>query len=253
MSFHHVPLASRIRLSPVTSLRGRPRPMTARDSTCWSSIRTRLAMPPEGSTQIEAHIDMAGVETNEAYRRSGIDKSLRIVHRQAANYDEGANTFDAMLRQPTAKADGNIDGVHALRDTHHADLVAMFVENDDACGIGWLMTQETAGFEANAFTVVNRDCAVGYYSFGHELGHNQGCNHDQANSSGNSIAPYAHGWRFDVGNQTYRTILSYAPGTRIQNFSNPTITHLGADRRGRHGGQRPRDPRNVRHGRELPQ
>ena len=46
-----------------------------------------------------------------------------------------------------------------------------------ACGIGWLMSGNNPGFGPNAFSVVDQTCATGYYSFGHELGHNMGLNH----------------------------------------------------------------------------
>jgi hypothetical protein len=75
-----------------------------------------------------------------------------------------------------------------------------------------------------AFSVVSRNCATGYYSFAHELGHNLGCQHDHANA-GNGAYSFSYGHR-SSGNQ-WRTIMSYAPGTRIQHFSSPDVVYAG--------------------------
>jgi hypothetical protein len=70
------------------------------------------------------------------------------------------------------------------------------------------------------------DCATGYYSLAHELGHNMGCAHDAQNAGGQGLYSYSYGWRFvTAGNVTNRTIMAYAPGARIQNFSNPNVLY----------------------------
>jgi hypothetical protein len=43
-----------------------------------------------------------------------------------------------------------------------------------------------------AFNVVKDDCATGYYSFGHEIGHNLGLSHDHDNASG-GLFDYSYG------------------------------------------------------------
>ena len=74
--------------------------------------------------------------------------------------------------------DGDMDSVRALRDTYAADVVSLFVENAGDCGLGYVIATVGNAFESYAFSVVKRSCATGYYSFGHELGHNMGATHD---------------------------------------------------------------------------
>jgi hypothetical protein len=106
-------------------------------------------------------------------------------------------------------------------------MVSLFSNDQAYCGMGYLMTSLSAGFESSAFTVVNHECATGYYSFAHELGHNMGCHHDRDNAT-TGLYPYSYGWRFTgVSGSLYRTIMAYAPGTRVQRFSNPDVTYDG--------------------------
>jgi hypothetical protein len=69
-----------------------------------------------------------------------------------------------------------------------ADLVAMVTSDNDVCGIAWL-------FNNNArygYSVTNIACLAGS-TFAHELGHNQGCNHNVGDT--NAVASYGYGWR----------------------------------------------------------
>ena len=60
----------------------------------------------------------------------------------------------------------------ALRNT--ADAAALITWELPGCGVAFTYTY------ANGLTlsVTRKSCATGYYSFGHELGHNFGCNHN---------------------------------------------------------------------------
>jgi Metallo-peptidase family M12 len=58
------------------------------------------------------------------------------------------------------------------------------------------------------FSVTQYSCATGYYSFGHELGHNFGMYHDRgAENSCTSTSDFNYGYRNP--NAEFRTILSY--------------------------------------------
>src|SRR5260370_39935173 len=83
-----------------------------------------------------------------------------------------------------------------------------------------------------AYSVVHWGCATGYYSFGHEMGHNLGCQHDRGNASGTGAFPYSYGYQQMSGTAIFRTIMSYqcagAPCTRINNWSNPDVSYQGS-------------------------
>lgn len=179
-----------------------------------------------GAAAMQALINLAIDEANWAYQESLISPRLRLVHQQQIDYVESGN-INSELDRLTGKTDGYIDEIHALRDLYGADVVSMFVENDDVCGVAWLMTALSATFEDHAFNVVTWDCATGNYSFAHEIGHNMGCAHDRANAI-TGLYPYSFGWRFvTAGNITNRTIMAYAPGERIPRFSNPDVLYNG--------------------------
>ena len=179
-----------------------------------------------GSVAIRARIDDAVVETNEAYTDSGITARIRLVH-VAETMDNESGGFSGMLRRLQNVSDGGMDEIHGLRDRHRADLVVLLCADSAYCGLAYRMATESADFDDWAFSVVNHNCAVGYFSFGHELGHNMGCCHDRANPCDRLIYPYAYGWHFDVSGREQRTIMAYAPGDRIKRFSNPHKMYLG--------------------------
>jgi len=181
-----------------------------------------------GTAAIEALVNLAVDESNVAFQRSQITPRLRLVYQQEmTNYVQSTvNVFDTELDRLTNPSDGFIDQVHALRNAYGADMVSMLIDDDEYCGLAWLMTTLSAGFESMAFSVVGWDCATGLYTLAHELGHNMGCEHDRQNA-GVGLYPYSYGWRFNAGGSTYRTVMAYAPGTRIQNFSNPNVRYAG--------------------------
>ena len=179
-----------------------------------------------GTAAMEALIDLAIVETNNAYAQSGINSQVNLVHTHEVSGNT-SGSFSTDLSNLTGKTDGIWDEVHALRDQYGADFVSLFIDNTQYCGIAWLMGTLSPTFESNAFSVVYHDCATGYYSFAHDIGHNQGSTHDRANA-GSALYPYSYGWRFyGTNNVQYRTVMAYSPGTRIDRFSNPNVAYMG--------------------------
>jgi len=179
-----------------------------------------------GTAAMEALIDLAEAETNTAYANSDVASRIRLVHRYEVDYTTSGN-FNTDLNRLTAVDDGYMDDVHPLRDQYGADLVSLLIDDNDYCGIAWLMTNLSTSFAGYAFSVVYHDCATGYYSFGHEIGHNQGCAHDRDNA-GDALFPYSYGWRFyGQDGKQYRTVMAYSPGTRIDHFSSPLVTYQG--------------------------
>ena len=181
-----------------------------------------------GTTAMNALINLAVAETNTAYSRSGVIPRLRLVHREEVAYTESGD-FATDLNRLTAASDGFMDNVHTLRNAHGADLVSLIVEGTSLCGLAWLMTNQSNAFEAFAFSVVARICATGNYSFGHELGHNMGLQHDRADAPADGVFSFSHGY-VDAPHG-FRDIMGVATSCggcmRIQNFSNPSVTFNG--------------------------
>lgn len=184
-----------------------------------------------GKASMEALIDLAISETNTIYANSLINSQVRLVHQEMVDY--GEISFSTDLGNVRNKTDGYMDEVHTLRDEFGADMVSLIINDSQFCGLAGLMTVLGNYFESSAFSVVHHSCATGYYSFAHEMGHNQGAMHavgDSGTTQGSGLYDYSHGWRWTSTNSTqYRSVMAYIPGIRVDHFSNPNVQYIGGD------------------------
>lgn len=179
-----------------------------------------------GLSNIEAVVQGSIAISNTAYENSEVNPRLRLVYSGEVNYTQSSDMGTDLSRLRDT-GDGFMDEIHAIRDQYGADMVALLVSNNQYCGIAYLMTTLGNGFAASAFSVSNYSCAVGNITFPHELGHNMGCAHDRDNS-GNALFSYSYGWRwFGQSNNQFRSVMAYAPGSRVPHFSNPDVTYDG--------------------------
>jgi len=185
-----------------------------------------------GTSAMNALVDLAVAETNQSYNNSGVNTQLNLVYKGEISYTESSN-FSTNLSRLAGTSDGYMDNVHSLRDQYCADAVALIINGTQYCGIAYLMSSVSTSFASSAFSVTARTCATGYYSFGHELGHNMGARHDWYVDSSTSPYIYNHGY-VNVADR-WRTIMAYnsecsASGvncTRLQYWSNPNVTYGG--------------------------
>jgi hypothetical protein len=182
-----------------------------------------------GSADIGAEIQLAVDETNQSYLNSGIDTQLNLVHTAQVNYTESGDAYTDRNRLQDP-ADGYLDEVHALRDTYCADMVSLWVEYLNACGVAYIMTSVSTSFENYAFMVVRRpNCATGYFSFGHEFGHLQSARHDWTVDSTN-YSPYTYNHGYVDPGDSWRTVMAYGNAcsgcTRIPYWSNPDVLYF---------------------------
>jgi hypothetical protein len=191
-------------------------------------VYTKTARVAAGSVaDMEAIIDLAIAETITAYEDSNVSLALDLVRTVEVNFTESTD-FSAMLEALRNPSDRSIDGIHALRDSDGADVVSMIVEEDTLCGVANIMRTLSPAFESSAFSVVNRECAVGKFSFAHELGHNMGSEHDRADANDDGV--FLDSFGYQDPSETFRTIMSTnCPNgcLRIQKFSNPNILFGG--------------------------
>jgi hypothetical protein len=215
----------------------------------WTPLARAVApqpLPPDDADAHMRNLAQAAVDNaNLAYLNSGIAQRLRLVHAQPVDYAERcqpSQVVDCALDDLTGASDGPLDEVHALRDLHGADLVALLVHDYESCGVAWLSLPSTATAHLG-FSVIAWDCAVGAKSFVHELGHNMGAHHDafvvEAGGCGDGKEPGAYCYSRGIVNlaERWRTVMSYndqciaiapyTPCTRIAYFSNPKLGFTG--------------------------
>jgi hypothetical protein len=125
-------------------------------------------------TTMRGMIDLAVAETNVAFEESGVHATLRLVHAyRHPTYTE--YTKDKLVPIANALYDitngdyAAMDDVHTMRADVGADLVAMIVHDPGSCGFGW---NPTVPIKEYMFSVSHWSCTTGYFSFGHEIGHN---------------------------------------------------------------------------------
>jgi len=125
--------------------------------SCTTSTASTEAM--------QYRIDLAILETNEAYAQSGVNAELLLVHSYLSDYVESAD--DAFIKALTHIKDSQ--DVSAKREQYGADVVAMMIDDSQYCGIGYFPSSVNKDY---MFSVTWWYCATGYYSFGHEIGKN---------------------------------------------------------------------------------
>lgn len=144
-----------------------------------------------GAAAMQAGVESAVASTNTAYFNSGVAQRVRLGHAQQLAYVERSgpcadpvsgelSTGPIVCAQfdVTDAADAFMDGGHALRDAHGADLVALLVRDTAYCGVAWLPQPPSAATSPLGFAVVEQGCAVGNLPFAHELGHTMAAHHD---------------------------------------------------------------------------
>ncbi len=191
-----------------------------------SIITVLVAYTPMARVQagnIEALIQLAVDETNESYRKSFINTRLQLVYTYQVNYTEsGKMTLDRDRFR--INGDRYMDEVHKYRDKYAADIAILVTGSGQYCGIASAIMAN----KATAFAVVAQNCATGYYSFGHEIGHLLGARHNPEADPTDNPFRYGHGFYYSLGH--WRTVMSYnCPGgcKRRDYWSNPDVTLNG--------------------------
>lgn len=180
-----------------------------------------------GTSGMLAHINASVTAANTAYTNSQVTITLNLVGTAETTYSENSD-MSVDLSRLQGTSDGFMDEVHALRTQVGADLVCLFRrdQTSGAAGIGYLNGPGSNG--AYGFCVVADWTAISNHTFAHELGHNQGSHHASPEATSGGAFGYSYGHRFYGGSGTqYRTVMAYAPGTRIAHFSNPSVTYSG--------------------------
>jgi len=156
------------------------------------------------------------LENSEIFMTTSVADTVFLTTNEAGNAVGDRDAF-------RINGDGVWDEVHQLRDLSGADICHIIVANSPgACGIASTIFRGQPNADELAFCLTNVGC-VSNLTFTHEVGHLIGCAHDFSNAGGiPGTFSFSFGWR-DPDDETWRTVMSYAPGIRTSYFSNPDI------------------------------
>ena len=183
---------------------------------------------------VEAFMQAAIDYTNTAYANSGVAHRVATAGFLRTWHYNTPEDMGPGLDRVRNKGDGVMDEVHLYRDLTGADLVVLWHDFSDGCGLGRQLGPDFSfgSFNFEAFSVL--DPASGCSSFrttAHETGHNLGAQHNPEDEDATPAFPYANGHRKCSGSNRFRTVMAYdtnCPGTtEIQYFSTPNRTWNG--------------------------
>ena len=198
----------------------------------FAVVYSKTALRAAGTeAALRASIDVAVARTNEAFSNSGIAIRLRHVETMPVDYEDSGDSGVDLDRV----TDGEIPGVHRMRASTGADLVALIIGNSDPdiCGIARVNDMASSG--RYGYSITEEGCLLGL-TFAHEIGHNLGAQHDWYVDQDAGAFSYSHG--HSIPEYRMRTIMAYRDlcedrGIRcpqIDWFSNPRIHIEGTDR-----------------------
>lgn len=167
------------------------------------------------SGDIDALISVAVAESNRSFQNSNIRMKLNLIATMPFdNYTEPAD-FDQILDDFVARP-----SVKQRMVASGADIAILIMNNRSYCGLA----KEIGASADTAFAIVHYNCATGYYSFAHEIGHLLGARHDPDNDPEPGDQ---HGFQ-NPGAKGWRTIMAYncAGGcSRLMYWSSPNILY----------------------------
>ena len=187
---------------------------------------------------IDAFIRFAIDNTHRVYRNSAVGLRLRLVHQHMVHYAEHAD-MGVDLDRLSEAGDGHMDEIHLLRDHYGADLVALFVAStlEYVCGVAWLADFgrfPDRDLSDMGFSVTATDCeTVAHYTLAHEIGHNQGADHNPHNAFPASPPSLTYNRGLCNVAAGWHTIMSYAWNEhgdcdrQIAYLSSPNLRYRG--------------------------
>jgi len=171
-------------------------------------------------TDVPTFVDQVIAETNQGYRNSKVPIRVKLHCLIKSDIRDGQG-IEYTLEQLAFKHGKNSAGYNKVRKSADAAIL-IGVEFEGAWGLNYFDTLR------NGLTigVVVKQAALGYYSFGHEMGHGFGLTHNREVSKSSS-SNYAFGHIIKVGK--YRSILAYdyKGEKRVNYYSNPNVKYKG--------------------------
>jgi len=185
-------------------------------------------------------IARAAAQADSAFRNSGIDLRVNVVHHQRVGYVEDTRRPITDLRNLRGAAGAEI---RALRERYRADQVTVIRHPhrgyNIAVNLKTIDPEEMQDWYEYAYSVIRSDCVdESYRCFVHELGHNLGAGHNRDEGDGPGLFDDSYGYHHPekITSQTpcvFGTMQDYECADdqrillRILHFSNPNVQYQG--------------------------
>jgi hypothetical protein len=199
------------------------------------TARAEAEMAERGRDMGDA-IARAAAQADSAFRNSGIDLRVNVVHHQRVGYVEDTRRPITDLRNLRG-ADGA--EIRALRERYRADQVTVIRHPrrgyNVAVNLRTIDPEEMQDWYEYAYSVIRSDCVdESYRCFVHELGHTLGAGHNRDEGDGPGLFDDSYGYHYPerITSRTpcvFGTVQDYecADDLRILHFSNPGIQYQG--------------------------
>lgn len=167
---------------------------------------------------------------NLGYDNSGIHTQVNLIGSAMASYTASSG-HSAAVRAMQDTDDGVMDVIPVVRNNRNIDLVSLWINNNSACGVGYLYTSSFSSFSEWGYSTMHVGCASNY-TMAHEMGHNMGSQHDVDNASSQGYYSYSYGYQQTSASSPYRSIMAYSCSgsscPRANYWSSPDITYNGS-------------------------
>jgi hypothetical protein len=141
---------------------------TAHAECCTAGLALGCTCTTTTQSSILNLINLAVSETNTAYSLLGINVELNLVSAAFDTYvDVLSNAFNIAIDDITINSNDKMDQAHSLCRTYGNNIVTLLIDGSQYCGLAWLGPSIGSMFSVTAW-----NCATGYYTFGHKIGHN---------------------------------------------------------------------------------
>ncbi|WP_424681921.1 reprolysin-like metallopeptidase [Frateuria sp. YIM B11624] len=220
-----------------------------------STVDVLLAYTPGMVTRygtisaVQTRLSYLVAVANQAYDDSKVNYHIRLVGTMAVSYSDTGPNSQVLNDMTNTSSSGPLAGLRARRAALGADLVSLirpYTQSGQGgfCGLGYLNGANevtfTTGFAPYGYSTVGdgEDPSTNTYcrdtTLAHELGHNMGLAHDQANAPDPGAFSYAYGWRRTLASGSFSTIMAYSTGDQepVPYFANPNITLCNGNRCG---------------------
>ena len=168
------------------------------DNTTVVTYSVMFYFTPEfgaDTADIPGFIDQVIAETNQGYINSQIPVRVAKFCIEEATMNDISNGVDAIKTFREMKLTSGmsrVDGYRALLNT--ADAAALLATDLNGCGVAYQSSKWDLDADAangKTVSITKKSCAFSGYTFGHELGHNFGADHDP-DTNPNYLYDYGH-------------------------------------------------------------